>query len=46
MQSLFRFIGLPSCLLEGKTAPEADLFPLGHIRHGEPAALKLTFVRV
>jgi hypothetical protein len=24
---LFRFIGLPSCLLEEKTIAEADLFP-------------------
>src|SRR5579863_83204 len=30
MLSMFRFIGLPSCLLEDKTAAEADLFPLGH----------------
>src|ERR1700722_2919848 len=28
MLSVFRFIGLPSCLLEDKTAAKADLFPL------------------
>jgi hypothetical protein len=32
MQSKFRFIGLPSYLLEDKTAAEANLFPLGHKR--------------